>query len=198
MNQGPQYSDDELLRMLREDARRQMAIAHLYRSAREHVIRLVLKYGGQEDEGLEVLSEGVMVFLKNIDQGKFRHGSQLKVYLVGICKYIWWDRSKKAASAKTISMEEYQEPVLEEAMSEHLDRKETVKVIQHCLHQLKEACRELFRLRYFEGEPAAWEVIAERLGYDNAQVARNKGQRCMKSLKKIYFQTKVRADRNKP
>ena len=181
--------------MLRENDGRQRALAHLYRAARDHVVRMVLKYGGREDEALEVLSEGMLIFLRNIDEGKFKGASQLKVYLVGICKYLWRDVRKRAALAKTVPMEAHLEPVLKESVAEHLDRMDTVALVRSCLDQLTEACQELFRWRFFEGEPAPWEVIAERLGYDNAQVARNKGQRCMKSLKSIFFRDRANADR---
>ena len=196
MNQSPQYSDSEILRMLQEEAHRKAAIAFMYRAARDHVIRMVIKFGGSEDDALELLSEGVMVFLRNIEQGKFRHGSQLKVYLVGICKFLWRDHRRKGVALKQVPIEEHLEPVLKENVGDHMERLEIVELIQKCLGQLQQACRELFQWRYFEGKPAAWEVIAQRLGYENAQVARNKGQRCMKSLKEIYFKTAASADRN--
>lgn len=184
--------------MLQEEGRRKQAISQLYRSARDHVVRMVVKYGGSEDDALEILSEGVMVFLENIKQGKFRKGSQLKVYLIGICKFLWRDHRRKNIQLNQVPIETYMEPVLNEAVTDHLERLETVKVIQICLDKLQDACRELFKWRFFEGQPAAWEVVAQRLGYDNAQVARNKGQRCLKSLKEIYFDIVANADPKKP
>lgn len=198
MNRVQLYSDEEILQMLQEEGRRKEAISQLYRTARDHVIRMVVKYGGSEDDALEILSEGVMVFLENIKQGKFRKGSQLKVYLIGICKFLWRDHRRKNIQLNQVPIETYMEPVLNEAVTDHLERLETVKVIQICLDKLQEACRELFKWRFFEGQPAAWEVVAQRLGYDNAQVARNKGQRCLKSLKEIYFDIVANADPEKP
>ncbi len=198
MNRVQLYSDEEILQMLQEEGRRKEAISQLYRTARDHVIRMVVKYGGSEDDALEILSEGVMVFLENIKQGKFRKGSQLKVYLIGICKFLWRDHRRRNIQLNQVPIETYMEPVLNEAVTDHLERLETVKVIQICLDKLQEACRELFKWRFFEGQPAAWEVVAQRLGYDNAQVARNKGQRCLKSLKEIYFDIVANADPEKP
>lgn len=195
MNQEHLYSDEEILQMLQDETRRKIAIAQLYSTARGHVIRMVVKYGGSEDDALEILSEGVMVFLQNIAQGKFRHGSQLKVYLIGICKFLWRDHRRKNIQLNQVPIEAHLEPVLKETVADHLDRMDTVALIQRCMDHLQDACRELFRWRFFEGQPAAWEVIADRLGYDNAQVARNKGQRCLKSLKKIYFEIIANVDR---
>ena len=198
MKQATTYSDPEILAMLQDDDRRKEALAYLYRSARVHVIRMVVKYGGQEDDALEILSEGLMVFLENIRKGKFRHGSQLKVYLIGICKFLWRDHRRKSGRIIEISVEDHLETRVGEAVGDHLEREETVRMVQQCLSRLKEACRELLRWRFFEGEAAPWEVIAERLGYGSAQVARNKGQRCMKSLKEIYFELIANADKKKP
>lgn len=192
MNHKTTYSDQEILQMLDKEDRRKVAIAFLYRSARESVIRMVIKYGGQEDDALEILSEGIMVFLRNIDRGKFLQQSQLRVYLIGICKFLWRDQRKKDIFLKQKTGEALQEPVAE--VVDHLEQRETVRAIQMCLDRMKEACRELFRLRYFEGEAAPWEVVADRLGYDSAQVARNRGQRCMKSLKTIYFEISGKAN----
>ncbi|MEM7037286.1 MAG: sigma-70 family RNA polymerase sigma factor [Bacteroidota bacterium] len=186
MNKGREFSDAELLNMLADAALRAQAIGYLYGEVKQSVIRMVVKYDGTETDALEMINEGMLVLVRNVKRGDFESRSKLRVYLIGICKLLWRNRLKvRAKEQKQVEITE-QEAGFSASVMDHLERAENAALVRRCLANLKEVCQNIFQWRYYLSEPLPWDMVAEKLGYDNAQVARNRGQRCMKALKNEF------------
>jgi RNA polymerase sigma factor (sigma-70 family) len=98
--------------------------------------------------------------------------SKVSTYLYSICQNLWL----KELDRKSRLSHEQQEG--QESMS--WDSEERIKAIHECLSALGETCQKVLSYYYFDGMSMA--VIAEKMGFANAETAKTKKYKCKKAL----------------
>lgn len=162
-------------------SQRQRAIAQIYsdRQLKNKVVSFVRNNSGIEQDGVDMFHEGIIVLDRNIRNGKFREEGSIKGYLFSTCKLLWMNQIRKNTRVSyTDDAFKLDETVHETPESLSL-RKEQATVLRKLLATLGEKCQkvlELWKLSY------SMEEIAERVGLQNATIARKQKYRCYQSL----------------
>ena len=146
------------------------------------VINLVKQLGGNKADGEDAFQEAIVTLMKNIEAGKYEGGSSLKTYFLAIGKNIYLKRRSKEKLKLVPSVpEQSEEAEYNLAMAKENSAERIHNLLEQAMANLGKKCREVLLLKQLN-----WpmEEIAERLGYSQAAVARNKADRCRKKLRK--------------
>jgi len=161
--------------------KRQKAIATIYQDAdlKNQIVAMVKKNSGSREEGIDVFHEGIIAMDDSIRKNKYRGEGTLSAYLYTICRYNWLNKLKR--NKRMVYTEEEQK--LDQVQYENPETislaEEQKKIINTLLGQIGEKCKqilELWKLSY------SMEEIAEKVGLDNAGIARRQRYNCYKKL----------------
>lgn len=167
--------------------KRQRAIATIYGDSKlkNQIIAFVSKNSGSRDEGIDIFHEGIIALDENVRNNKYRGDGNLSGYLYSICRYLWLNKIKRnkrmeyTEDESRLDQVQYENP---ESLSLDDEKKE---VINDLLSRLGEKCKsilQLWKLSY------SMEEIAEKVGLDNAGIARRQRYNCYQKLLKIVDQ----------
>ncbi len=158
---------------------REQIFAYLYRSSgwQEWVVRHVSLEGGDEPAGEDVFQETLILFDRNIREGRFTGQSALQTYFLGIAKQYWFNRQR---NIRPVSLSaEYDRPVTENP--EHLAlQQEKQHVIQEVLNSLGDHCKKVLGLYKLS---LSNEEIAQELGLSSPEMAKKYTYRCREKFK---------------
>lgn len=167
--------------------RRQQAIATIYgdKQLKNQVIGFVRNNSGSSEEGVDIFHEGIIALDDNVRKDKYRGDGNIKAYLYSICRFLWLNRLKKnkrmtyTEDTTTLDQVSLDTP---ESLSLQDEQKQ---ILQQLLQMLGEKCQqilELWKLSY------SMEEIAEKVGLDNAGIARRQRYNCYQKLLSIVDQ----------
>ena len=183
MKQRGTYSDKDLLAMIKEGGlRRDQAMAHLYRQHLGKITAFVRSRNGAEEEAKDVFQDAIINLMESILSGKFEGKSSLSTYLFAISKHLWYRRFSRSQRMEPLDPLQTEQQVAEPEPEILLISQDQQIQLERLLGNLKDKCREvllLWSMKYSMKE------IAEKLGYQNDQVVRNKKNHCMKELKEL-------------
>ena len=146
---------------------------------RDVVLWLIREYHCTEEDAADIYQETVVALAQGAQQGKLENlGCTLRTFVHSIAKNKarnFWRSQKKQGEMVALSEAE-QRLVEEEPFSA-----EEIAIMQQHLQKLGEPCYTVLYQFYYQR--FALEVIADRLGYKNAQVVRTQKSRCLKTLR---------------
>mgnify|MGYP000630278777 CR=1 FL=1 len=100
----PQYSDEQLLKMIRgSEQERANALKAFFtdQQLKATVIRKIQQKGGSANDAQDAFQEGFKAFYRHLLNGKFEGRSSLRTFFVGICFRCWLDGLKKSFYQRT-------------------------------------------------------------------------------------------------
>lgn len=180
------FSDEELFRMIRDQAggQREVAIRYLIKQE-EKSRRLEISLrglGATDHEYQELVDDSLVALIVAIEKGRFLSGSNIWGYLYGTARNLLWSsrRSKKKQLTEPVEMIP-DNP--EESIESHIIQKERIDQLMAVFRQLSERCQSLLRLALFE--ELNNEAIAEKLGFKSKSVVGVKKNKCMNRLARL-------------
>lgn len=181
----PEYSDDELIRMITSGRPIDKAVKFLY----EHYFYVLSSYIGQHhgshEDAEDIFQETVLTFIELVQKGKFRGESSVKTFMYSINKNIWLNELKKRGRQMKRDEKFGKEQELEdEGVSKYISNRESRATVYSIIDSLGEVCRKILLAFYYENLSIS--DILKRLDYQNEQVVRNKKAKCMKSLEEKF------------
>lgn len=147
---------------------------------------LAKRYDLDAPASADLFHEAFIVLIRNIRDGKFRNESNISTYLYAICKNMLNNSARKIKIMK----QEFDDNISVETEVNASNEVETL--VKKELANMKEDCKELLRLFYFENR--SWKEVAERMSY-TAAFARVKSNRCKNALRKNLGTYKVIKER---
>lgn len=138
----------------------------------------------------DVLQEGIILLDDLIRSGRFRAESRVETFLLGICKNLIRDSSKKVTRVvfkESIPEEAYKSEdqladfIEMNELREHEQRRDNA--LTEAMKKLTDKCREALRLYYFEQKSMVEVAIERQLA--NAEQAKKAVFRCRESLKEL-------------
>lgn len=180
-------SDEEYIWSIQNND--QSAIRELYAAHYSMVFRFVLNNSGTEHDAKDIYQEAFIILVRNIKNDHFRKNSSIKTYLYSICRKLWLKELQMRTKISGIKIDDMD--VFEEL--DEQDEKDIVAYEQKflhmdkCLKELGEPCRTIINDFYIHKK--SMQVIAENMGYSNAENAKNQKYKCFKRLKKMFFKT---------
>ena len=175
-------NDESLIESIRNG--REDAVSFLYEEYYHYSVSYVFSKNGSEDDAKEIFQEAIIILIHNIRKKKFREESTVKTYLYGICRRLWLKELKRKGRVFQLLEDDRIENNVEFELHEQtIDRFEKM---EDALSKLGESCETIIRKYYLLKE--SMKVIAESLGYTNANNVKNQKYKCLQRLKKIYFE----------
>jgi RNA polymerase sigma factor (sigma-70 family) len=174
------YTDDQIIRsLLGSEQQREQVFAYLYRASgwREWVVRYVAAEGGDEPAGEDVFQETLILFDRNIREGRFLKESAPKTYFIGIAKQYWFNRRRNIRPVPLSP--DYDQPVSENPERIVL-QEERRNIIELIIEQLGEHCKNVLQ-RYKLS--LSNEEIAQELGLSSPEMAKKYTYRCREKFK---------------
>ncbi len=170
------WSDETLIASIQSGGpAREDALKRLYQlpGLREAVYRNVLDHGGDRQDAQDVFQETLVLFDRNLREGRFEGKSSLRTYFVAIAKWRWVTLRRQHGRYTELAPAHYDaevdSPEAETIRSEYRD------LFQEALGQIGERCRELLQLYQLE---YSMDEIAQRMQYSGADVAKKEAYRC--------------------
>ncbi|MEL6135767.1 MAG: sigma-70 family RNA polymerase sigma factor, partial [Bacteroidota bacterium] len=155
-------------------------LTYVYRTYRNQILQRLQQYNASQAEAADVFQDGVIQVLMAVQQDKFRGESSLKTYLSVVCRNLWFKqiRSKDVADRYVQKVDSPEADF--ESPEWLLLEEDQLTQLQSFLGKLKDKCKDVLNLwaRHY-----SMKEIAEMLGYQNAQVVRNKKNQCLKEVK---------------
>ena len=183
MNKLLLRSEDELLSALRRGDEK--ALGMLYKMHFPMVLHFVVSNNGTEQEAKDIYQEAIIILYENVQDDHFELTCKIKTYLYSVCRRQWLKKlaEKSRYVGKIEDFESFVPFVKEDSDIE--DKDNQFKAMSQALEKLGEPCRTIledFFIRNF-----TMQQITEKMGYTNADNAKNQKYKCLMRLKKIFF-----------
>lgn len=137
--------------------------------------KLVISNSGTEDEAKDIYQEALVVFWQKAVSGKLVLTSKISTYVYSICQNLWrkeLDRKRRLTNEEKDGVE-----------YSNYDQEERARIIQECINDLGETCRNVLMFYYFDG--LSMQDIADKLGFANTNTAKTKKYKCKKKLDEL-------------
>lgn len=176
------YSESQILEDIKlGGSRTNVAVSFMFREFYALLENYIIRNSGNEDDAADIIQETFLVFIKIVEDGKFRQDSSIKSILYSICRNLWITeiRKRKSTMTRHETYETEKDGPLQD-FSESLAKHEDHKLVMNLFRSLGEKCKNI--LRYFYYENLSMKEIMEKEEFSSEQVLRNKKHKCMKSL----------------
>lgn len=181
MKKLQEYSTEEIISAIRSKSKINEAIQYLYSRHYRYLERYVLQNNGNEDDAADIIQECFLVFIKMIEENKFRQEASVKSYLYSITRNLWITELRKRKSmamrGEIFTMEKEE---TEADISTSLIRHESHSLIMETFSELGDKCKSILYRFYYE-ELSMKEIMTLE-NFSNEQVLRNKKHKCLKGL----------------
>ncbi|MCW5924187.1 MAG: sigma-70 family RNA polymerase sigma factor [Saprospiraceae bacterium] len=177
------WTDESLLAAIQSGgAARESALRHIYLfpGLRETVVRHILDNGGSRSDAQDVFQEALVLFDRNLREGRFEGKSALATYFVAIAKWRWVTLRRQQGRYQELSPAQYDGTV--ESPEADTLRNEHRELLAEAMGHIGERCRELLRRYQLD---YSMEEIAREMGYANAETAKKEAYRCRMRLREL-------------
>ena len=173
-------TDAQITQALLGAARQREAVfAYLYRGSgwREWVLRHVHQEGGDEPAGEDVFQETLILFDRNIREDRFRGGSSLQTYFLGIAKQYWFNRRRNIRPGPLPPEYDRPDTLNPEHITLHHERQNMIGQILQAMGDHCKKVLELYKLSLSNEE------IALELGLSSPEMAKKYTYRCREKFR---------------
>lgn len=169
------------------------AVSIAYEKHKDYCIRFMERMYNDEETIKDIYQDAVIVLIENIRHKNLKlEQTSIQTYLNSICRNQVLLRLKSSKRMTPISDEKMEEKYDEKIVDWLEDSGDVnsgrIKIISEELMKMKEEggnCYEILALFFFESR--SMDYIANKLGYTNADNAKNQKSRCQKKLKTEVF-----------
>ncbi len=174
------WTDDEIMAMIKEGMpTREKALRHVFerKDWKGMVVGYILKNGGDPNDAAEIAVLALEYFDRNIRNGYFKGDSELKTYFFSIAKRQWYKQQKRKKAF--VQIDPKRDDGSEANEEDHILRQDKRNLLERATGVLGESCKEVFQMKALGYSN---EVMAERLGLANADMAKKKLYRCRRKF----------------
>ena len=178
------YTDDQLLLLIRNETNIDDAIKYLYKQYFTGLSIYVQQYGGSKQDAEDIFQETLVAFIELVQQNKFRGDASIKTLLFAINKNTWLNELKRRSRAGLREEKfEIARDNIDEGIETYIAGREARKKVLDILDKTGEGCKKILLAFYYEN--LSMKEIATMTNYENEQVLRNKKYKCLKHLEQL-------------
>ena len=180
MNKPPGQEQVILTAIKRGGQDSDRALRQIYLDNRTNIDLLVRSNRGTAAEAKDVMQEAVIAFYENVIKENFKGESAISTYLYSIARFIWLNRLKRKnleINKLAEAIQNAPEPELPRYMTSHEEKLQMLELFR----RLGNDCQRVLMDSIYHN--LDMKDIAQNMGYNNEQVARNKKHLCLKKLK---------------
>ena len=141
----------------------------------------IIKNSGSEAEAQDVFQDAIIALYEKTKDPQFKLSCTLKTYIYSIVRNLWLKALAK--KKKTVSLTDFEQYYKVEIAEDHSEKDTKIDLILESIKLLGDQCKKILVSFYFEKKKMT--LIAEELGYTNAENAKNQKYKCMQQLKKM-------------
>lgn len=164
----------------------------LYQQYFRMVRHFVITNNGDESNAKDIYHETLLVIINLVKKDSFALKSSLSTLIYAISKRLWLkhlNKNKNFLFSENIHSYEtdYATDInIDEILEERQEKEHNLLKMQTALQSLGHPCYQLLKEFYYN--KLTMEQIAEKLGYNNADVAKNQKYKCLQRLKKFFLE----------
>ena len=164
----------------------EIALKLLYKRHFQMIASLVTHNNGTYQEAKDIYQEAIIILYHNIRKKEFKLESQLKTYIYSVCRRLWLNELKHKNKQISITDNFDGDKLFDENIQQTItDHEVKFDTMHQSLEELGGPCKEIITDFYIN--KISMEDIALKMGYTNADNAKNQKYKCLQRLKKIYF-----------
>lgn len=177
-------TDEDFITAVRENDELGMRI--MYKNYFQLILNLIVNNNGTEQEAKDIYQESFIILIESLKDETFVLNCKIKTYLYSVSRRLWLkELTKKSRKAGRFSDFEEFIPIEEESSADLFEKDKRFKVLNESLEEIGEPCRTI--LEGFYIEKLSMTEIANKMGYTNADNAKNQKYKCFKRLQKLVF-----------
>ena len=180
------YTDDQLLLLIRNETNIDDAIKYLYKQYFTGLSIYVQQYDGNKQDAEDIFQETIVAFIELVQQNKFRGDASIKTLLFAINKNTWLNELKRRSRAGLREEKfEIARDNIDQGIDTYIAGREARKKVLDILDKTGEGCKKILLAFYYEN--LSMKEIATMTNYENEQVLRNKKYKCLKHLEQLLI-----------
>lgn len=181
----PEYSDDELIRLIASGKPIETPVKFLYEQYFYVLSSYIEQNQGSRQDAEDIFQETVLTFIELVQKNKFRGESSVKTFIYSINKNVWLNELKKRGRQSRRNEKFGKEQEIQDAgVEKYISNREARAQVFAIIESLGDICKKILLAFYYENLSIG--EILTRLDYQNEQVVRNKKAKCMKSLEEKF------------
>lgn len=158
------------------------ALNSLYTEIYPKIESFILKNGGDTEEAADIFQDAVLIFYKQVKQGKFKEENPIAGFVFTVSRNLWYNRVKK--KNRNNDLTEYEYNIAEDRdVEEDLLTEEREKKINELLSHMEEKCKNILIDSIFN--KLSMQEISDKMGFTSSDVAKTKNYKCKKKLIKV-------------
>jgi len=176
-----QFSDAELLQVLRTGRQTEDAIRQLYRTQFNITRAYIYQNNGTEADAEDIFQEVLVSFIEMVKKDKFRGHCSVSTFIQVLTRHTWLNELKKRGRAR-IREEKFEnaKEITGMDISHYINQREMKSQLMQMVDSLGETCKKILLAFYFDN--LSMKEILQSTSFENEQVVRNKKYKCLKSL----------------
>jgi RNA polymerase sigma factor (sigma-70 family) len=180
MNTAKAPTEDEFIEAIRNN--NEFIMNKLYKTYYPMIEHFVVTNGGLAEEAKDIYQEAFIILYENLQEPDFQLTCKIKTYIYSVCRRLWLKRfSYKTKYQGDLTDSEEFLPLEEDENIEEHDL--LFGIMEDSLNKLGEPCRTILEDYYINDFNMV--QIAAKMGYTNADNAKNQKYKCLMRLKKI-------------
>ncbi len=182
LKQVEAVSEAELLNSLRNGDDK--VLKTIYRQNYHTIVNMVTNNGGSLQEAKDIYQETLIVFYEKVKEEDFELNCQIKTFLYSVSRRLWLKQlqRKQRYTIPLTDSDEYVDLSWEDVG----DKEDQYNAMHTALESLGEPCKSILKDFYLRNQ--SMEEITDKFGYTNADNAKNQKYKCLKRLKKVFFE----------
>lgn len=163
------------------------ALKQVYRSYFRPVLHLVTSNSGSEDDAKDIYQDAICVLYEVMRKPGFELSCSVGTYIYSVSRNLWLKelRSRNNGEIRLTEEDDHAEVDSEQETEMFLMKEGRIEKINQSMKELGEPCNTV--LSDFFYHKLSMEEIAEKMGYTNAENAKNQKYKCFVRLKKIFM-----------
>ena len=158
----------------------------LYNDAFRMTLDFVLSNSGTYEDAEDLLQDGLVVFFIKCKDPEFSLDNDVKptTFLYGVITRLWY----KKLRARGVFIDElpFEKYFTEKDLTEFENSRYQFKILNDCLLSLRDRCRKVLEMFYFEGY--SMNEIAAELNLASAHTATAKKYTCLGHVRRCFFE----------
>ena len=184
MNQALQYSDADIIAGLRSGDSKILELT--YKQHYPTILHFVIQNNGTDQDAKDIYQEAIVVLYEKLRQEHFLLTCQVQTFIYSVCRRLWLKKLRE--KGKYVGkIEDFESFIpLEEEDLQNEDTEAKMGAMAEALGKIGEPCKTL--LTDFYIEKLSMQEISDKMGYTNADNAKNQKYKCLIRLKKLFFE----------
>lgn len=184
MSQALQYSDIDIIAGLRNGNDKVLEL--VYKQHYPTILHFVIQNNGNDQDAKDIYQEAIIILYEKLHQEHFMLTCQIKTFIYSVCRRLWLKKLREKGKY-TGKIEDFESFIpFEEEDLQNKDTELKMAAMVEALAKIGEPCKTL--LTDFYIEKLSMQEIAHKMGYTNADNAKNQKYKCLMRLKKLFFE----------